>query len=129
MTAMSMATSATTTSAAIVKARSGSSHAYGLLGLGGLRLTRRGRSVAVALAVLLSAAFGLLGTNAVANGPGQPVEVRVHTVGPGETLWEYASKLTSAGEDVRDVVAYLRELNELRSAELQVGQVVLLPAE
>lgn len=126
MTAMSMATGATMTSAT---AHSGSSHAYGLLGLGGLRLTRRGRAVVVALAVLLAAAFGLVGTNAVANAPGQPVEVRVHTVGPGETLWEYASKLASAGEDVRDVVTYLRELNELRSAELQVGQVVLLPTE
>ena len=124
MTAMSMATRAP-----IMSARSGQSHPYGPLGLGGLSLTRRGRAVVVALAVLLTAAFGLLGTNAVANGPGQPVEVRVHTVGPGETLWEYASALASAGEDVRDVVAYLRELNELRSAELQVGQIVLLPAE
>jgi predicted Zn-dependent protease len=85
--------------------------------------------VLIALAVLVSAAFGFLGTQAVASGPGEPVEVRVHTVAPGETLWQYASALAETGDDVRDVVVYLKELNELRSAELRVGQVVLLPAE
>jgi predicted Zn-dependent protease len=127
MTAMS--TTPTIRTAIGPAARQASSEAHGVLGLGGLRLTRRGRAVLVALALLVSGAFGLLGTQAVAGGPGEPVEVRVHTVAPGETLWDYASTLAGAGEDVRDVVAYLRSLNDLPTAELQVGQVLLLPAE
>jgi len=111
-------------------ARSGTaSHPHGPLGLGGLRLTRRGRAVLVALALLATAGAGLLGTQAVASAPGDPLEVRVHTVAPGETLWEYAAVLAEAGQDVREVVADLRELNGLRTAELEAGQVVLLPVE
>ncbi|GAA1732752.1 hypothetical protein GCM10009809_30250 [Isoptericola hypogeus] len=103
--------------------------APGPLGLGGLRLTRRGRAVVVLVAVLVAAAAGLVGQRAVAGTPGGPLEVRLHTVAPGESLWEYARGLASTDEDVRDVVVDLQELNELESADLQVGQVVLLPQE
>ncbi|WP_166846868.1 LysM peptidoglycan-binding domain-containing protein [Isoptericola sp. BMS4] len=100
---------------------------HGLLGLGGLRLTRRGRVVVVLLALVLSAAAGLVGQRAVAEAPAGPVEVRLHAVAPGESLWDYASQLVEVDEDVRDVVADLRALNRMDSADLQVGQVVLLP--
>ncbi len=49
-----------------------------------LRLTRRGRAVLVllvAVVLVLAARVGL----AVAGGPGEPVEVRVHVVSTGET--------------------------------------------
>lgn len=105
------------------------SHAPGFLGLGGLRLTRRGRVVVVLLTALLVAAAGLLGQQAVAGAPGGPLEVRLHTVAPGESLWEYAHVLADGQADVREVVADLLELNELDTADLQVGQVVLLPLE
>jgi predicted Zn-dependent protease len=81
------------------------------------------------LAVLVSAAFALLGTQAMASGPGEPIEVRIHTVEPGQTLWELARGLTAAGDDVRDVVAELRAINGMRTSELEAGQVVLLPEE
>ncbi|PZR55427.1 peptidoglycan-binding protein [Xylanimonas oleitrophica] len=101
----------------------------GFLGLGGLRPTRRGRVVLVLLATLLVAPFVGMGAQAAASDPQRPLEVRVHTVAPGETLWGFATQLAAAGQDVRDVVAELREINELRSAELRVGQAILLPVE
>ncbi|MCB7137758.1 LysM peptidoglycan-binding domain-containing protein [Cellulosimicrobium marinum] len=64
---------------------------------------------------------------AVAGQPGEPVEVRVHVVAAGETLWEHASAVAAPGEDVRDVVARLAELNELSSTGLVAGQRLLLP--
>ncbi len=97
------------------------------LGLSGLRLTRRGRAVAVVLALAVSIPLMGLGGRAVANEPGRPTEVTVHTVAPGETLWGYASEIARPGEDVRDVVARLRELNELSSGALLAGQVLLVP--
>ncbi|PFG42825.1 LysM domain-containing protein [Isoptericola jiangsuensis] len=101
----------------------------GPLGLDGLRLTVRGRVVLVLLA-LLAVAGGLLGgVQAVAGTETVRVEVDLHTVAPGETLWGFARTLVEPGEDVRDVVAELKALNGMRTSELRVGQVVALPAD
>jgi hypothetical protein len=110
-------------------ARSQADDAHGLLGLGGLRLTARGRAVMLGLAAVVSAVAGLAGTQAVASSPGEPLEVRVHTVAPGETLWGLALGVRDAGQDVRDVVADIRDINGLRGSQVEAGQVVLLPAE
>ncbi|WP_435735646.1 LysM peptidoglycan-binding domain-containing protein [Cellulosimicrobium sp. PMB13] len=93
-----------------------------------LRLTRRGRIVlvvAVALLVLLGARVG----SAVAGSAGEPEEVRVHVVAAGETLWDHAAALASPGEDLRDVVARIVELNGLSSSGLQAGQRLVLPVD
>lgn len=105
------------------------SDAPGFLGLGGLRLTRRGRVVIAALVLVVLVVAGLVGQRAVAESPGGGVPVRLHTVAPGETLWQYATAVRESGEDLRDVVADLRELNGLTSAELRTGQMVILPLD
>ncbi|MFV2144519.1 MULTISPECIES: LysM peptidoglycan-binding domain-containing protein [Isoptericola] len=106
------------------------SQAAGFLGLGGLRLTVRGRRVLVALAVLLLAVPAVAwGASAVADAPDRAQEVRLETVAPGETLWEYARSVATPGEDLRDVVAALQELNGLGGAELRAGQVLVLPLD
>lgn len=94
-----------------------------------LRLTARGRRLVTVLAVLLALAIGLLGGRAMASSPEEGVAVDVYTVGAGETLWSIASSLTAPGEDVRDVVDELMEINELVSPALQVGQQLLVPVE
>ncbi|WP_253182028.1 LysM peptidoglycan-binding domain-containing protein [Cellulosimicrobium cellulans] len=93
-----------------------------------LRLTRRGR-VVVTLLALVVALLGVRVGDAVAGAPGEPVEVRVHVVTAGETLWGHAQRLAGPGEDVRDVVARIAELNGLGSSGLQTGQRLLLPVE
>ncbi|MFB7890189.1 LysM peptidoglycan-binding domain-containing protein [Cellulosimicrobium cellulans] len=92
-----------------------------------LRLTRRGRVVLVLLAAVLLLLAARVGV-AVASAPGEPVEVRVHVVTAGETLWELAQGVAAPGEDLRDVVNGLAELNGLSSSGLQAGQKILLPA-
>jgi LysM repeat protein len=93
---------------------------------GRLRLTRRGRVVLVLLAIVVAFLAIRVG-GAVASAPGEPVEVRVHVVAAGETLWGHAQRIAQPGEDVRDVVAHLVELNGLSSSSLQAGQRLLLP--
>ncbi|WP_139820994.1 LysM peptidoglycan-binding domain-containing protein [Krasilnikoviella flava] len=83
----------------------------------------------MALVLLVLVGAGLIGQRAVAEAPGAGVEVRIHTVAPGETMWQYAQSVRDAGEDLRDVVAELRDLNGLATAELEAGQVVLLPQD
>lgn len=94
-----------------------------------LRLTRRGRRLVAALAAVLGLAglFVAQDANAGQAPPAQPVTT--HVVQPGETLWEVAVGLAAPGEDVRDVVAELVELNALPDAGLLAGQEILLPAD
>jgi LysM repeat protein len=97
------------------------------VGEGRLHLTVRGRAVLLLLALLVVVA-GVMGGRAVADGPGQATEVTTHSVQAGETLWEIAAEVAAPGEDVRDVVLSLQELNGLADGSLQAGQVLLLPA-
>ncbi|MGQ0847223.1 MAG: LysM peptidoglycan-binding domain-containing protein [Sporichthyaceae bacterium] len=93
-----------------------------------LRLTPRGRGVAVL--VLLAAIFGLgmaFGSSAIgADEAPAPVEHASVVVQPGETLWGIA-RSADPGRDPRNVVGEIRRLNALPSAEIQAGQVLLLP--
>jgi nucleoid-associated protein YgaU len=47
-------------------------------------------------------------------------------VQPGDTLWSIASPVAADG-DVRAVVAEIRQLNDLSSADLVPGQTLQLP--
>lgn len=110
-------------------ARLEESSASGFLGLGGLRLTRRGRLVTVLLALAVAVPTGVFGAQAVAGTPVEPVEVRLHTVVPGETLWQFARNLAEPGQDLREVVRDLRELNGMETSALRAGQVVAIPRD
>lgn len=93
-----------------------------------LRLTRRGRVVVWLLAVGLALGIGGTARSAVAEGPLGATEVERVVVAPGDTLWGLAADVAAPGEDVRDVVLRLIELNALPGGELQVGQTVVVPA-
>jgi Tfp pilus assembly protein FimV len=100
----------------------------GIPGGGPLRLTRRGRMLARTVAVLVAGAALLSGGRAVAESPSPAVSVDSYTVGSGETLWSIASALTAPGEDVRDTVDRLADLNGMVGSSLTAGQQILVPA-
>jgi len=77
------------------------------------------------LLIMLVAALLLLGGVGSASTPTITVE---HRVTSGDTLWTIAQTFTSPGDDVRDSVALLRDLNDLASSALNPGQVLLVPA-
>lgn len=93
----------------------------------GLRLTRRGRAVVVAIALALGGGLVLSAQGAVADAPAAAVPVSARTVVAGDTLWSIAGSVAHPGEDRRDVVDELVRLNGLEGVSLQVGQVVLVP--
>ena len=93
------------------------------------RLTRRGRVLLVAaLAAALLGAFSLGRSASQAAPPSaDPAASQQHvTVQQGDSLWTLARRI-APDNDPRDVVAQIRDLNDLTSSELQTGQQLVLP--
>ena len=93
------------------------------------RLTRRGR--VLLLAALVAVLFGAfsLGRSASQAAPPSAAVVAEHervTVQAGDSLWTLAQQI-APDHDPRDVVAAIREMNDLASADLHVGQQLVLP--
>ena len=93
-----------------------------------MRLTRRGRVVVLALALLVVLGLGLmLAAGSVATDePGTPEPTRVVMVGTGDTLWDIAADLADDG-DVRGMVDHIERLNALDSGMVVAGQRLRVP--
>lgn len=93
-----------------------------------VRLTRRGRLVVLALALVAVLAVGVfLASGAVGTGEaGTPEPTRVVLVGSGDTLWDIAAGLADDG-DVRAMVDRIEKLNALESGMLVAGQKLVVP--
>lgn len=92
-----------------------------------LRLTNRGRAVLAGLAIALAAVVGsvagaAMGTPASAGG------LEVVTVKSGDSLWSIAATAAAPGEDVRDLMSEIVELNGLQGTTLAAGQELTVPA-
>ncbi|WP_377324530.1 LysM peptidoglycan-binding domain-containing protein [Pimelobacter simplex] len=99
---------------------------------GSVRLTRRGRLLVFVLALLavVAAALWLAAGSAASRGAGAPAEVDVVTVAPGDTLWDIASDAAATtGDDVRDMMQRIEQLNALDGGTVYVGQDLRVPAE
>lgn len=90
------------------------------------------RSTSARALVIISttvAVFVLLLATAVhamsAGGPMPTADYRVHA---GDTLWSIASGLTAPQEDVRGTIAIIRDLNDLSTSTIRIGEVLLIPA-
>ena len=93
-------------------------------------MIRWGKASVVALLCMVAIVIGVgfLGIPQ-ARSASTPQEVTTVLVEPGDTLWAYAQRVAKPGEDVRDVVVELKQLNRLDSSSLQVGQRILLPVD
>jgi hypothetical protein len=95
---------------------------------GPVRLTRRGRLVLVTLAAFVVVAVvapAVAHLRSAATVPASAPAVVV--VQPGDTLWSIAHRV-APDRDARLVVADLRRLNALASADLEVGQRLTIRA-
>jgi LysM repeat protein len=95
-----------------------------------MRLTRRGRVVAVLMLLLLAFAavttVSALRTASQAGTHSYGPATRYVTVEPGETLWQIARRV-APGDDPRDTVDRLRQLNGLDTSAVQAGQRLVVP--
>lgn len=96
-----------------------------------LRLTRRGRVVVFTAALLFVLACGMLFTSsstATDEGGAEPRTERI-VVGSGETLWDVAAERTEGDQDVRELMATIKEINDLDSSMLMAGQELFIPVD
>ena len=97
-----------------------------------LRLTARGRAVLTTLAaaplVAIALFLGLGGGDAVATQDAGTTAFEYVSVAPGQSLWQLAEQIAPQA-DPREVVADILALNQLRSADLQPGQELAIPAQ
>jgi len=98
-----------------------------------VRLTRRGRVVVFAFALVVLFGIALIGAKvafAVENGADKSPAPAAHTmvVGDGDTLWDISSKAV-AGTDssIREMEQRIKELNSLESSMLVSGQTLIVP--
>ena len=93
----------------------------------GIRLTRRGRLVLLALlAVALIALLGVTRTAVAWAEPNGPT-TRTVVVQAGDSLWGIA-RTVDPQRDPRAVIAEIEELNDLDAAPVVAGQALLVPA-
>ena len=93
-----------------------------------LTITRRGRMVISGVVASAIIALGLLFASPGAQaGADAGSEAPVYTVLAGETLWSIAEELAPR-QDPRITIEQLMRANNLRSAEILPGDVLLLPS-
>ena len=95
-----------------------------------VRLTRRGRLVVLAGALLLVLALGVLwGSGSVATEqPGTADPTLVVQVEAGDTLYDIAARVTTDG-DVAAMVEQIEDLNRLDTSVVYAGQKLRVPVE
>jgi nucleoid-associated protein YgaU len=97
-----------------------------------LRLTRRGRAVVTALAVvpllIIGLVLGLGAGGAVATHDAASGSLTWVTVDAGQSLWDIAAEIAPA-EDPREFAAQVAAFNQLDSAVIQPGQELAIPPQ
>ncbi|HEY7563605.1 MAG TPA: LysM peptidoglycan-binding domain-containing protein [Acidimicrobiia bacterium] len=46
----------------------------------------------------------------------------------GDTLWEIASGIATPEDDIREVIAVIKEINAMETSSIRAGQTLLLPS-
>ncbi len=94
-------------------------------------MSRRKTALSRALVTLCTIVVGLVlllpATGRAGDNLDSGAAYTVHTVRQGDTIWEIAQSVTSEGEDVRDTVASIRELNGLVTRIIVPGQKLDVP--
>jgi hypothetical protein len=95
-----------------------------------IRITARGRAVLLTLlAMPLVAAALVFGIGAgTASGTSSSTPLTKVTVVGGETLWGLAHEL-APNADPEDVIASIMSVNQLKSADIQPGEQLEIPAQ
>lgn len=57
----------------------------------------------------------------------EPLEFAKVTITQGDTLWSIAKAYHNSNRDIRDIIEEIRRTNQLTTAQIYPGQVILIP--
>ena len=84
--------------------------------------------LSVRLSVIIAAVFTVfLLIGGPADAEATPVATSEYVVAGGDTLWSIASELVSPGEDIRRLIADIRDTTGMTNSNLHPGQILLIP--
>ncbi|SFF09579.1 LysM domain-containing protein [Paenibacillus catalpae] len=84
--------------------------------------------VSATVFVLLFTSFLMMRTNASSDYiEAAAIDEQTVVVSAGDTLWGIADRFVDNSKDIRQYIYKIKQRNQLRSAELQPGQVLIIP--
>ncbi len=69
--------------------------------------------------------LGMFGVQKTSYGESVPKYITIK-VSQGDTLWTLAKDYVKEDEDIRDVIANIKELNNLKSSNIKIGQELVI---
>lgn len=88
------------------------------------KVRKQNRSLFITLLIFTFLFSAFISTGATASKVADTETIRIAA---GDTLWNIASECNTEGDDVRDIMDDIMKLNNLKSAELHVGDVITIP--
>ncbi len=71
----------------------------------------------------------VIGPQAFADAPSEPVLSDTYVVASGETLWSIAQAVGAPGSDIYETIYAIKDLNGMSGSSLQAGQQILVPVQ
>ena len=79
----------------------------------------------ICIVILFFILFGIFGFQNVSLGESVPNYITIK-VSKGDTLWTIASDFVKDGEDIRDLIAEIKQINNLKNSNIKVGQELMI---
>lgn len=88
------------------------------------RVRKQNRSLFIALLIFTFLFSAFISTGATASKVAATDTIRIAA---GDTLWNIASECNTRNDDVRDIMDDIMKLNNMKRAELRVGDIITVP--
>ena len=85
---------------------------------------KRNRSIFIALLIFTFIFSAFISTGATATKISDTETIHISS---GDTLWDIASSCNTNGDDIRDIMDDIIKLNNMKTAQLNIGDKLLVP--
>lgn len=88
------------------------------------KVRKQNRSLFTALLIFTFIFSAFISTGVTAS---KVTDTETMRIAVGDTLWSIASECNTCGDDVRDIMDDIMKLNNMKTAELHIGDTIIIP--